>query len=136
MKAGLIIGSKQAEKILSNKKPALVAKDTAQAVWGRKGLAERTYGGKLAPKDQKKEGAAARKQLSPEKVAVVIGKQQLFVWVCLHAGGCLMILSIFFKETVTHWGMKTGLPVKETVDNISTVLSQKIQDLRKSLKKL
>lgn len=110
VKAGLIIGIRQAEKVFANKKPALVAKDMAQAIWGREGLAERTYGGKLAPKDLKKDGAVARKQLSPEKVAAII-------------------------ETVTRWGAQTGLPVKDTVHNIGTILSQKIQDLRKSFKK-
>ncbi|XP_077551110.1 uncharacterized protein LOC144164446 [Haemaphysalis longicornis] len=96
VKAGLNIGIRQAEKVFANKKPALVAKDMAQAIWGREGLTERTYGGKSAPKDLKKDGAVARKQLSPEK---------------------------------------TGLPVKDTVHNIGTILSQKIQDLRKSFKK-
>ncbi|XP_037515550.1 uncharacterized protein LOC119391983 [Rhipicephalus sanguineus] len=51
VKDGLMIGSKQAEKILGHKKPPLVVKDMAQAIWGREGLAERSYGGKLAPKE-------------------------------------------------------------------------------------
>ncbi|KAH7935473.1 hypothetical protein HPB52_008407 [Rhipicephalus sanguineus] len=44
----------------------------AQAIWGREGLAERSYGGKLAPKDYKNPNAVVRKQLSPHKVALII----------------------------------------------------------------
>ncbi|XP_049269198.1 uncharacterized protein LOC119385610 [Rhipicephalus sanguineus] len=91
VKNGLIIGSHQAEKILGHKKPSLVVKDMAQAIWGREGLAERSYGGKLAPKDYNNPTAVVRKQLSPEKVALII-------------------------DTVTHWGSCKGVPVKETVD--------------------
>ncbi|KAH7936280.1 hypothetical protein HPB52_021321 [Rhipicephalus sanguineus] len=69
---GFCIGSKQAQKIMAQKKPSLVAKDMAQAIWGRKALAHRTYGGKLAPKDYKNPDATVRKQLSPEKVALII----------------------------------------------------------------
>ncbi|KAH7961040.1 hypothetical protein HPB52_001225 [Rhipicephalus sanguineus] len=72
VKDGLMIGSKQAEKILGHKKPSLVVKDMAQAIWGREGLAERSYGGKLAPKDYKNPNAVVRKQLSPHKVALII----------------------------------------------------------------
>ncbi|XP_075742824.1 uncharacterized protein LOC119176356 [Rhipicephalus microplus] len=79
VKNGLVIGSQQAEKILGHKKPSLVVKDMAQAIWGREGLAERSYGGKLAPKDYKNPTAVVRKQLSPDKVALII-------------------------DTVTHWG--------------------------------
>lgn len=74
MKNGLVIGSQQAEKILGHKKPSLAVKDMAQAIWGREGLAERSYGGKLAPKDYKNPTAVVRKQLSPDKVALIIGK--------------------------------------------------------------
>ncbi|KAL3213347.1 hypothetical protein MRX96_035447 [Rhipicephalus microplus] len=81
VKNGLVIGSQQAEKILGHKKPSLVVKDMAQAIWGREGLAERSYGGKLAPKDYKNPTAVVRKQLSPDKVALII-------------------------DTVTHWGSR------------------------------
>ncbi|KAL1444442.1 hypothetical protein MTO96_029863 [Rhipicephalus appendiculatus] len=104
----LVRASGQAEKI-GHKKPYLVVKDMAKAIWGREGLAEQSYGGKLAPKDYKNPTAVVRKQLSPEKVAVII-------------------------DTVVHWGSKTSVLVKETVDNLSTTLSQKIQDIRRTKK--
>lgn len=49
---GFCIGSQQAEKIMAQKKPSLVAKDMAQAIWGHEVLSNRTYGGKLAPKGE------------------------------------------------------------------------------------
>ncbi|KAH6920342.1 hypothetical protein HPB50_028671 [Hyalomma asiaticum] len=110
VKDGVIIGVTQADKILAHKKPSLVAKDMAQAIWGREGLAERSYGGKLAPKDYKNPTAVLRKQLSPQKVAVVI-------------------------DTVNHWGDMKGVSVKETIENMPTILSQKIQDIRRQKKK-
>ncbi|CAN7943014.1 unnamed protein product, partial [Ixodes pacificus] len=102
LKSGITIGARQAKRALGQRKPALVAKDIAQALWGREGLADRTYGGKLAPKDYRKPDAILRKEMTPEKVALVI-------------------------ETVTHWGTKAGVPVADAIDNISTILSQKIQ---------
>ncbi|XP_040359515.1 uncharacterized protein LOC121047902 [Ixodes scapularis] len=110
LKSGITIGSHQAKKALGQRKPALMAKDIAQALWGRQGLADRTYGGKLAPKDYHKPDAILRKEMTPEKVALVI-------------------------ETVTHWGTRAGVPVADAIDNISTILSRKIQDVRKSLKR-
>ncbi|CAN8016878.1 unnamed protein product [Ixodes persulcatus] len=111
LKRGLTVGIKQAKKAMGQTKPALVAKDISQAIWGRRGLAERAYGGKLAPKDYYKSGATARKEMTPEKVALVI-------------------------ETVTYWGSKTGISVTGALKNLSTILSQKIQDVRKSMRRL
>ncbi|XP_049515475.1 uncharacterized protein LOC119434529 [Dermacentor silvarum] len=98
---GFCIGSQQAEKIMAQTKPSLVAKDMAQAIWGREVLSNRTYGGKLAPKDYKSPGATVRKQLSPEKVALIV-------------------------DAVTHWGSQNNTSGKATIDNMSTILSQKI----------
>lgn len=67
------IGSSQAEKIMGHVKPSMVAKDMAVALWGRIGLAQRTYGGKVAPKDYKNPDCVARKELSPAKVGLVLG---------------------------------------------------------------
>ncbi|KAH8033158.1 hypothetical protein HPB51_008024 [Rhipicephalus microplus] len=72
MKHGLMISSKHMEKILGHKKFSLVVKDTAQALWGREGLAECSYRSKLAPKDYKTPKAVVRRQLSPHKVALMI----------------------------------------------------------------
>ncbi|KAH6938422.1 hypothetical protein HPB50_009164 [Hyalomma asiaticum] len=104
------IGSQQVQKILSQKKPSLVAKDMAQAIWGCEALANRTHGRKLAPKDYGNPDATVRKQMSPEKVALII-------------------------KTATHWGAENGTCVKKTIENLSSILSQKIQDVRKSLKR-
>ncbi|XP_040358849.1 uncharacterized protein LOC121047574 [Ixodes scapularis] len=107
---GTTIGSHQARKVMSHHKPAMVAKDMAQALWGRIGLAQRTFGGKLAPKDYHNPNAVVRKELSPQKVGLVI-------------------------ETVQHWGQINKASVTDVVDSMSTVLSQKIQDVRKALRR-
>ncbi|KAG0436938.1 hypothetical protein HPB47_017688 [Ixodes persulcatus] len=104
------IGSSQAEKIMGHVKPSMVAKDMAVALWGRIGLAQRTYGGKVAPKDYKNPDCVARKELSPAKVGLVL-------------------------ETVQHWGQQNKVPVNNVVSNISNVLAQKIQDTRKALRR-
>lgn len=75
LKGGVTVSEKQRSAIYANTRPAKFAKDTAQVLWGSKTLVERSYGGKLAPKDRKKLGASARKELSPEKVALVIGER-------------------------------------------------------------
>lgn len=131
-----MIGSKQAEKILGHKKPSLVVKDMAQAIWGREGLAERSYGGKLAPKDYKNPNAVVRKQLSPHKVALIIGKivvNLIVLYIIMYPTAVL--ISASFADTMTHWGSRSGVPVKETLDNLSTILSQKIQDVRRTKRK-
>uniref|UniRef100_A0A6B0VDF2 BEN domain-containing protein n=1 Tax=Ixodes ricinus TaxID=34613 RepID=A0A6B0VDF2_IXORI len=107
---GTTIGSFQAEKIMGHVKPSMVAKDMAVALWGRIGLAQRTYGGKVAPKDYKNPDCVARKELSPAKVGLVL-------------------------ETVQHWGQQNKVPVNNVVSNISNVLAQKIQDTRKALRR-
>uniref|UniRef100_A0A147BAF1 BEN domain-containing protein n=1 Tax=Ixodes ricinus TaxID=34613 RepID=A0A147BAF1_IXORI len=108
---GTTIGSSQADRIMKHTKPTMVAKDMAQAIWGRVGLARRTYGGKVAPKDKQNQNVVVRKELSPFKVGLVI-------------------------ETVQHWGLKNKVPVQQVVANMSTVMSQKIQDSRKALRRL
>lgn len=134
LKRGLTVGSKQAKKAMGQTKPALVAKDISQAIWGRQGLAERTYGGKLAPKDYYKSGATARKEMTPEKVALVIGKFAHIFCMCdlcvIHFAFCCL------AETVTYWGSRTGISVTHALKNMSTILSQKIQDVRKSMRRL
>ncbi|KAG0445444.1 hypothetical protein HPB47_015069, partial [Ixodes persulcatus] len=109
MNRGTTIGSSQAKRIMEHTKPTMVAKDMAQAIWGRVGLARRTYGGKAAPKDKQNQNVVVRKELSPFKVGLVI-------------------------ETVQHWGLQNKVPVQKVVANMSTVMSQKIQDSRKALR--
>ncbi|KAH6919895.1 hypothetical protein HPB50_029117 [Hyalomma asiaticum] len=67
---GIIITASQAAKILSNKKPTLVCKDTAQAIWGTDGLAERSVCGVAAPK-ARAAGELPKQALTPRKVDVV-----------------------------------------------------------------
>lgn len=105
---GVFVTSGQATKIL-NKKPTLVAKDTAQAIWTNEVLADRSVHGGVAP-NKRALGERAKKQLSPEKVQVV-------------------------AATVRYWGSKKSIDVDSTVAALSRLLSEKIQDARKSLKK-
>ncbi|KAG0444719.1 hypothetical protein HPB47_013468, partial [Ixodes persulcatus] len=112
LKRGATISVKQANKIFNPKavKAKVAAKKTAQALWGLEGLAERSFSGKVAPKDRKDPNAEARKELTPEKVCLVI-------------------------ETASHWGLVKSTDVSETLANLSTVLSEKIQDVRKQFKR-
>lgn len=63
----------QAEKIMSNKKPTIVAKDTAQAIWSQAVLAQRSVKGVLPP-NRKRSGGTPKPALTPEKVEVVAGE--------------------------------------------------------------
>lgn len=58
---------------MGHHKPATVAGDVAQALWGRIGFAQRASGGKLAPKDYHNHGVVARKELSLHKAGLMIG---------------------------------------------------------------
>lgn len=60
----------------------------AQAIWGREGLAEHTYGGRLAPKDYRNPTNVVRKELRPQKVALIIGKIIVLAY-CLMYAFCL-----------------------------------------------
>ncbi|XP_040078661.1 BEN domain-containing protein 5 [Ixodes scapularis] len=111
LKGGVTIREDQRQTIFNNTRAAKVAKDTAQALWGSEKLSQRTYGGRLAPKDRRNPGAIARKELSPEKVALVF-------------------------ETVTYWGQTKKVDVSSALVNMNTILSEKIQDTRKALKRI
>ncbi|KAH7946614.1 hypothetical protein HPB52_001858 [Rhipicephalus sanguineus] len=107
---GVIITASQAAKVLNNKKATLVCKDTAQAIWGTELLSERSVCGVAAPK-ARATGQLPKQPLTPTKVDVV-------------------------AATVRHWGIIKGEDVSATVANITKVLSEKIQDARKSTKRL
>ncbi|CAN7990541.1 unnamed protein product [Ixodes hexagonus] len=109
---GVTISEVQADNIFDFKKnkPALAAKEIAQALWGSELFAQRTYGGKVAPKDRKNPDAKPRKELSPDKVSLVI-------------------------ETLSHWGMVKKIDVAPALANLSTILSENIQDTRKGIKR-
>ncbi|XP_077517162.1 BEN domain-containing protein 5-like isoform X3 [Amblyomma americanum] len=108
--AGIIISGGQASKIMSNKKPSLVCKDTAQAVWGNEVLATRSFSGAVAPK-QRALGEKPKQPLTPHKVDVVIA-------------------------TMKHWGTVKGVDVSEAVWNVPRMLTEKIQDVKKALRKV
>lgn len=71
----------QAKKVLGNTRPVMVVKDMSKALWGDEVLAERSYGGRVAPRDKRNNAVAPRPPLTPEKVALVIGtwNQQCFL---------------------------------------------------------
>ncbi|EEC05320.1 conserved hypothetical protein [Ixodes scapularis] len=111
LKGGVTISEEQRKHIYANTRPAKFAKDTAQILWGSKTLVERSYGGKLAPKDRKNLGASARKELTPEKVSLIL-------------------------ETLTHWGRTKNVEVSGAFANMNTILSEKIQDTRKGFRRM
>lgn len=61
----------------------------AEAIQGREVLAEQTYGGKLPPKDYKNPTAVVRKKVSPQKVAMIIGKVLVLLY-CIMYAFCLI----------------------------------------------
>lgn len=72
--SGVSISSAQTEKVFGNRKPTLVVKDLAQALWGSETLAERIVGGKVTPKDCRNPCSSARKELTPTKVGLLVGR--------------------------------------------------------------
>lgn len=107
---GIVISANQAAKILNNKKATLVCKDTAHAIWGTDGLLNRSVSGVAAPK-LRAAGELPKQPLTPTKVNVV-------------------------TATVRHWGQLKGEDVTTAVASITKLLSEKIQDVRKSSKRL
>ncbi|KAL1478550.1 hypothetical protein MTO96_035001 [Rhipicephalus appendiculatus] len=107
---GVVITASQVAKVLNNKKATLVCKDTAQAIWGMKLLAERSVCGVAAPKARAAE-QSPKEPLRSTKVDVV-------------------------AATVRHWGTIKGEDVSATIANLTKVLPEKIQDARKSTKQL
>lgn len=73
---GYTIAATAALRVLKNKCPALVAKDIALALWGSAVLSERSYGGKVAHNDKGNPYVQPRKELTPEKMNVVIDSKQ------------------------------------------------------------
>ncbi|CAN7940880.1 unnamed protein product, partial [Ixodes hexagonus] len=113
LKGGATVTAEQWKGIYENSRAAKAAKDTAHALWGAEKLVDRTFGGRKAPKDRKNSSATARKELTPEKVTLVVKK----------------------KQTVAHWGKIKNVDVTDTVHNMGTILSEKIQDTRKGFRR-
>ncbi|XP_064461839.1 uncharacterized protein LOC135372000 [Ornithodoros turicata] len=107
---GICIEAVQAQKVLQNHKATLVAKDMAHALWGPSILAERSVGGTVAPRDKRNPNCSARPRLSPIKVGVII-------------------------DTLTYWGKEKNVDTTGVIRNLNTILSDKIQDVKKALKK-
>uniref|UniRef100_A0A224YR70 Uncharacterized protein n=1 Tax=Rhipicephalus zambeziensis TaxID=60191 RepID=A0A224YR70_9ACAR len=78
----------------------------AQALWGREALADRTYGGKLAPKDRKNPDATVRKQMSPEKAALVIRKYSHALLKCNELYASFIDVCFLFRNSDTLGGRK------------------------------
>ncbi|KAH7977848.1 hypothetical protein HPB49_003756 [Dermacentor silvarum] len=110
LKDGFCVSGAQAAKIFGNKKGTLVCKDTAQALWGSAILATRSVSGNIAPK-KRALGELPKQQLTPKKVDVVVA-------------------------TIQHWGKEKNVDVSDTMKNLSRLLTEKIQDVSKALRKL
>ncbi|KAH8033964.1 hypothetical protein HPB51_018433 [Rhipicephalus microplus] len=95
-----------AKRILSHKKARLVVKETAQAIWSQKGLASRSVKGGVAP-GRRNLGEVAKPALTPEKVAVL-------------------------EETLNHWSHVTGADSSIAARNLTSILTEKIQDCIKA----
>ncbi|XP_064456795.1 uncharacterized protein LOC135367437 isoform X2 [Ornithodoros turicata] len=107
---GFVLTEEQAYKIFRNKRPTLVMKDMAKAISGDTVLAVRTYSGKTAPKDRRDPEAPIRKELTPMKVGLVI-------------------------DAVIHWGRENKVDVSTCIEKRGIILSEKIQDARKSARR-
>ncbi|XP_075554629.1 uncharacterized protein LOC142587469 isoform X1 [Dermacentor variabilis] len=107
---GVVVRPEAAFKIMRNLKPTLVVKDTAEAVWGKDVLEKKSVTGMVAPR-KKSLGEVAKEPLTPEKVAVV-------------------------AATLKHWGAEKNIDVEATLLNLGHLLSEKIQDVLKSKRRL
>ncbi|KAL1452379.1 hypothetical protein MTO96_027912 [Rhipicephalus appendiculatus] len=110
LQKGYQISGTQAAKILNNKKATLVCKDTAQALWTNEVLATRSVSGKSAPA-KRATGMQPKKQLTPQKVDIVVAP-------------------------VEHWGRCKNVDVVDVVKIVPRLLTEKIQDVSKALRKL
>ncbi|KAH7978647.1 hypothetical protein HPB49_006282 [Dermacentor silvarum] len=109
LQRGICLTSIQAKRIFSHKKPTLVVKETAQAIWSQKGLASRSVKGGIAPR-KKSLGEPAKPALTPEKVNIV-------------------------EATLSHWARVNDLDSSAIAANLTNILSEKIQDCIKAERK-
>ncbi|XP_077491358.1 BEN domain-containing protein 5-like isoform X1 [Amblyomma americanum] len=106
LKKGIVISGACAEKIFKNKKPTLVIKDTAQAIWGNDVLVTRSVTGTACSK-KRALGELPKQPLTPEKLLVV-------------------------SETLKYWGVQKSVSTEEAEKTLTRTLTEKIQDLLKS----
>ncbi|XP_070392798.1 BEN domain-containing protein 5-like [Dermacentor albipictus] len=106
----VVVRAEAAFKIMRNVKLTLVVKDTAEAVWGNDVLEKKSVTCMVAPR-KKCLGELAKEPLTPEKVAVV-------------------------AATLKHWRAVKNMDVEPTVQNMGRLLSEKIQDVLKSKRRL
>ncbi|KAH6920584.1 hypothetical protein HPB50_028428 [Hyalomma asiaticum] len=103
---GIFLTKVQASRVMTHKKPTLVVKETAQAIWTQSGLAVRSVKGGLAPR-KKGTTEVAKPRLTPEKVQVV-------------------------AATLDHWGHMNNYDASAAKKNLTNILSEKIQDCIKA----
>lgn len=70
LKSGVQITDTQAKKIFGNRKPTLVVKGTAHAIWGINVLAGRSVSGELPP-TKRGSGEAPKPPLTPDKIGII-----------------------------------------------------------------
>ncbi|XP_064462004.1 uncharacterized protein LOC135372280 isoform X2 [Ornithodoros turicata] len=117
LKDGVVVSHVLADKLKKIKKPTVVIRETAQAIWGTEKLKERSYGGRLAPKDKRDNSKQPRKELTPHKVGVVVAT--LNHWRDSNS------------MADPTWEQRNGAAVDTALLNISTILSSKIQAARR-----
>ncbi|XP_070392709.1 BEN domain-containing protein 5-like isoform X1 [Dermacentor albipictus] len=109
LQRGICLTSIQAKRILNHKKPTLVVKETAQAIWSQKVLAARSVKGGVAPR-KKNLGELPKPALTPEKVNIV-------------------------EATLSHWSRVNNIDASAAAANLTNILSEKIQDCIKAEKR-
>ncbi|XP_064476177.1 uncharacterized protein LOC135390102 isoform X2 [Ornithodoros turicata] len=117
LKDGVVVSANLLDRLHKLKEPRKVIRETAQAIWGNEDLLERTVGGRLAPKDRKNVDKLARRGLTPQKVDAIAATVRY--WAGLH------------KDLVT----EKEMDIRGTLNQMSTILSMKIQDVRKTAKR-
>ncbi|XP_040078899.1 uncharacterized protein LOC115310953 [Ixodes scapularis] len=109
---GIVISSGQAAKIFRGKKPTIVGKETAQAIWTNAVLATRSVTGTTCPQ-KRAAGEPAKPPLTPEKIDVV-------------------------QAAISFWGdqNKQSAAAAAVVCDIGNLLREKCQDARRSEERL
>ncbi|XP_040069554.1 uncharacterized protein LOC120842484 isoform X2 [Ixodes scapularis] len=109
LQKGIVLTSTQAKRVMAHTKPSLVVKETAQSIWTTPGLAVRSMSGQL-PASKRASGELPKPALTPEKVNVV-------------------------EATLHHWAGLKKVDVTAAVSNLGKILSEKIQDSIKSMRR-
>ncbi|CAN8002773.1 unnamed protein product [Ixodes pacificus] len=105
---GIVISSGQAAKIFRGKKPTIIGKETAKAIWTNAVLATRSVTGTTCPQ-KRAAGEPAKPPLTPEKIDIV-------------------------QAAISFWGdqNKQSAAAAAVVGDIGNLLREKCQDARRS----